>query len=65
MKVSIPDMSCGHCKASVERTIIDLDSEADVIVDLTARTAEIRTTAAPEAILTVLKAEGYPAQILN
>ena len=24
MKLSIPDMSCGHCKASVERTIIDL-----------------------------------------
>ncbi len=65
MKLSIPDMSCGHCKAVVERTIIDLDSNADVIVDLGAKTAEVKTTAAPEAILTALKAEGYPAKILR
>lgn len=62
MKLSIPDMTCGHCKAVVERTIIDLDSNADVVVDIAAHTAEIATTAAPEAILTALKAEGYPAE---
>lgn len=62
MKLAIPDMTCGHCKAVVERTIIDLDSEADVVVDLAAHTVEIATTAAPEAILTALKAEGYPAR---
>ncbi len=65
MKLSIPDMSCAHCKASVERTIIDLDSHADVVVDLNARTADVRTTAPAEAVLTVLKAEGYPATILR
>lgn len=65
MKFSIPDMSCGHCKAVVERTIIDLDSNADVIVDLGAKTAEVKTTAAAEAILAALKAEGYPAEILR
>ncbi|MEZ5777991.1 MAG: heavy-metal-associated domain-containing protein [Paracoccaceae bacterium] len=64
MKLSIPDMSCEHCKATVERTVIDLDSRADVVVDLKSRTAEIRTTAAPQAILTALEAEGYPAKLL-
>ncbi len=64
MKLAIPDMSCSHCKATVERTIIDLDSKADVIVNLDAKTAEVKTTAAPEAILTALKVEGYPARIL-
>ena len=62
MKLSIPDMTCGHCKAVVERTIIDLDSKADVVVDFAAHTAEVATTATPEAILTALKAEGYPAE---
>ncbi len=61
MKLSIPDMTCGHCKAVVERTIIDLDSEADVIVDVAGHTAEITTTAAPEAIIEALKTQGYPA----
>lgn len=65
MKLAIPDMSCGHCKATVERTIIDLDSGADVIVDLETRTAVVKTTAAPQAILTALKAEGYPATVIG
>lgn len=65
MKLAIPDMSCSHCKATVERTIVDLDSNADVIVDLDAKTASVTTTAAPEAILTALKAEGYPATIVG
>lgn len=62
MKFSIPDMTCGHCKAVVERTIIDLDSKADVVVDIAAHTVEVATTAAPEAVLTALEAEGYPAK---
>ena len=62
MKFSIPDMTCGHCKAVVERTIIDLDSSADVVVDLSAHTADVRTTAPAEAIIGALKTEGYDAK---
>ena len=62
MKFSIPDMTCGHCKAIVERTIIDLDSKADVVVDLQKHTAEVKTTAAAEAIMSALKSEGYQAE---
>lgn len=65
MKLAIPDMSCSHCKATVERTIIDLDSKADVVVNLGTRTAEVKTTAAPIAILTALKIEGYPAEVID
>ena len=63
MKLSIPDMSCGHCKAVVEKTIIDMDSEADVAIDLASRTAEVRTSLPEGAILNALAAEGYPSQI--
>ncbi|PPB82214.1 copper chaperone [Albidovulum inexpectatum] len=65
MKLSIPDMSCGHCKAVVERTIIEIDSGADVIVDLDNRTVEVKTTAAPQALVQALEAQGYPAKILD
>ncbi len=63
MKLSIPDMSCGHCKASVEAAIAAQDAGARVIVDLATRTAEVATVAAPEAILAALAAEGYPAAL--
>ncbi|SPH18619.1 hypothetical protein DEA8626_02159 [Defluviimonas aquaemixtae] len=65
MLLSIPDMSCEHCKATVERTIIDIDSMADVVVSLQRRQARVKTTAAPEAILGALKAAGYPAKRLD
>ncbi|MCY1127069.1 heavy-metal-associated domain-containing protein [Frigidibacter sp. RF13] len=61
MKLSIPDMSCGHCKATVEKTIAAVDPGAKVAVDLGSRTADITSGAATEAILAALKAEGYPA----
>ena len=61
MKLSIPDMSCGHCKATVERTIAAVDPAAKVTVDLASRTADVTTGATAEAILAALRAEGYPA----
>ena len=61
MKLSIPDMSCGHCKAVVEKTIASQDPAARVVVDLGTKTAEVTSTAALEAILAALAAEGYPA----
>ena len=64
MKFSIPDMSCSHCQATVERTIIDIDSRADVVGDLTHRTVEVTSTAVAEAILAALAAEGFPAKLV-
>lgn len=63
MKLSIPDMTCGHCKATVERTITAVDSAAVVKVDLAGHTVDVTTTAAPDAVLEALKAEGYPATV--
>lgn len=62
MKFSIPDMTCSHCQAVVERTIIDLDSKANVVVNLGAHTAQVETTVPAEAIIGALKAEGYSAE---
>ncbi|WP_284163499.1 heavy-metal-associated domain-containing protein [Frigidibacter sp. SD6-1] len=61
MKLSIPDMSCGHCRATVEKTIAALDPTAKVAVDLGSRTALVTSGAPAEAVLAALKAEGYPA----
>ena len=33
-RLSIPDMTCGHCKATVEKTVTGLDPAAKVAVDL-------------------------------
>lgn len=63
MKLSIPDMSCGHCKATVEKTIASIDPTAQVTVDLATRTVEVRSTAPDGTVLKALDAEGYPATL--
>ena len=58
---SIPDMSCGHCKAAVERAIASVDPSARVEVDLAARSARVASDATAETFLKALAEAGYPA----
>lgn len=61
MNLSIPDMTCGHCRASVTQALTTLDPGAKVAVDLTARTARVETTAPPETVIAALAAIGFEA----
>jgi len=63
VKLSIPDMSCGHCKAAVERAIATVDPAAKVSVDLGTHTAEVESSAPIAAILGALSEENYPASV--
>jgi len=61
---SIPDMSCGHCKASVEAALATVPGSGPVEVDLPARRARVADAAAPAAVLAALDAAGFPATVL-
>lgn len=61
MNLSIPDMNCGHCRASVTRALTELDPQAKVAVDLAARTAQVDTTAPLPAVIAALDAVGFTA----
>lgn len=60
---SVPDMTCGHCKAAVEKAIHQLDGAAAVSVDIEKRSVAVnseKTTS--DAILAALKTAGYEAE---
>ena len=63
LEFNLPDMSCGHCKATVEKTIAAVDQAARVSVDLDKRTVEVSGTADSAALLKALADEGYPATV--
>lgn len=65
MKLSVPDMSCGHCKAAVERAIAAEDATATVSVDLAAREVEVVTALPVAKVVAALAQEGYPATLLG
>lgn len=61
-KLSIPDMNCGHCKASVEAALSPLATQ--IAVDLPARQVSFDGTKDIQAILSALGEIGFPAQVL-
>lgn len=61
--LSVPDMSCGHCKASVEAALAPISGMSPISVDLAARQVTVAGPAA-EAIK-ALATIGFPASALE
>lgn len=59
--LSIPDMTCGHCKASVETALASLGDAGQVTVDLVARTATVSGPASPDSLIHALDEVGFSA----
>ena len=57
----IPDMSCGHCKATVEQAIKVLDPEAQINFDMEARRVALDSTMGAEKVQAALAEAGYAA----
>ncbi len=60
--LSIPDMSCGHCKASVEAALAPM--AVAITVDLPARQVDVQGAPDITAVLAALDEIGFPAQIV-
>ncbi len=63
--LSVPDMSCGHCKASVTQALSAIPGTAAIEVDLTTRQVHLTSPAAPETLLAALDEIGFPATVLS
>jgi copper chaperone len=57
----IPDMSCGHCKATVEKTITALDPQAHINFDMQARQIALDCALSNAKVQAALAEAGYPA----
>lgn len=60
---SVPDMSCNHCKMTVEAALAAIPQVGAVSVDLTTRQVEVAGTAPTSELLKALDAAGYPATV--
>jgi copper chaperone len=61
--LSIPDMNCSHCKATVEAALAAVPGARDVQVDLASRRVSVDGEASTPALLAALDAVGYSAQV--
>ena len=64
IELSIPEMSCGHCKASIEKAISAADASSKVEVDLENRTVKIDSNLEQSALLAAVEKAGYEATVI-
>jgi copper chaperone len=60
--LNVPDISCGHCKSSIEGAVAPMDGVATAEVTIDARTVDVSFDEAAvdlEAIITAIEDQGY------
>ena len=64
--LSVPDISCGHCKMTIEGAVSLLEGVGRVLVDVASATVDLgyEDPATLEQIVAAIEAQGYavPAQ---
>jgi copper chaperone CopZ len=62
-RFQIPNISCGHCTAAVERELKELPGIVSVSADVDTKSAEVKwdSPATREQIIATLKEINYPA----
>ncbi len=63
--LSVPDMTCGHCRASVEAALSALPGAGEIAVDLPARRVSVSGPVAPATLISALDEIGFPASLLE
>lgn len=58
-RFSVPDMTCGHCKAKIEDAVLDADEGAVMEFDLEKREVEVDSTLDPDALEAAIKGAGF------
>jgi copper chaperone len=61
--LSIPDMTCAHCKQRVTTALSAVPGAQEVTIDLVTRHAVVDGTAEAPALLSALDQAGYPATV--
>lgn len=63
IKFAVPEMSCPHCRHSIEQALTKLDPDAEIQTDLDARTICVETAASTAMVLSVLSQAGFAANV--
>lgn len=62
MEFKVPEMSCGHCTAAIEKSVKSADPAASVDCDLAERRVKIGTALSAEQVGAAIRNAGYDAQ---
>ena len=58
----VPDMTCGHCQATITKALKALDAEARVEIDLLKHRVSVQSTQPETALRAAIIRSGYTPQ---
>lgn len=61
MNFHVPDMSCGHCTAAIEKALKAVDAKAIIDTDLESKTVIVDSREDAATLQSALSEAGYPA----
>ncbi|RME16444.1 MAG: copper chaperone [Alphaproteobacteria bacterium] len=64
-KYSVPNMTCGHCKAKIEDAVLEADPGAALDFDMEKREVEIDTVLSDAEVRAAIEKAGYEATPLG
>lgn len=56
---TVSDVTCNHCKASIESALNDVDGVTAAEVDVSAQTVSVSGDVEPETVLQAIREAGY------
>lgn len=63
LEYTVPALSCGHCARAVTEAVHEVDPDARVEVDLTAKQVRVETRESTERVQAALSEAGYPPAV--
>lgn len=64
MEFSVPEMSCGHCTAAIEKAVKQADPAATINCDLSTRHVVISTSLPEAEMSAAIKQAGYESDAI-
>lgn len=61
----VKNMTCGHCRGTVEKAIKAADPAAVATIDLASKKATVQTSLDPAVISDAIKNAGYPVSYVK
>ncbi|MBZ0124509.1 MAG: cation transporter [Roseovarius sp.] len=58
-RLSVPDMTCGHCTAAIEKAIKAIDPTARVSCDLGTHNVDVQSALSGQALSEAIRDAGY------
>lgn len=65
IELSVPDMTCGHCAATIRKTVLAVDPGASCEVDLESKRVTVGSAKVPSQFVEAIREAGYSPTLVR